>query len=72
MNVYAVVHRDHEVYGHGSYGTRLVIRERGLYDGSEGFPPLFVKKEAAEAYLCWLAHTEDVSHMEIAELSIAE
>lgn len=36
----------HMCYGHGDYGDELVIRQ----DSSGKFPPVFTRREDAEAY----------------------
>ena len=64
MIIYTIGTATHQNYGHGDSGTELRICPQGMY-GSDGFPPAFTTKEAAQQYLDALQWSSDKRVVEL-------
>lgn len=64
MTIYTIAKVTHMTYGHGDFGSELIICQQGAY-GSESFPPAFTTKEAVEQYLNSLKWNADKRVVEL-------
>lgn len=59
MKCYGIAQTTHECYGHGDYGNEIRICPLGFY-GTEGLPPVFMRREAAEQFVQDRRHKESL------------
>ena len=58
LTIFTIGTKTSQCYGHGDYGSELMIQKDGAYGAGE-FPPCFLTKPEAEAYLATMERKHD-------------